>query len=85
MEKFFLKVLHEEPVTDLSLQELVGGGCWINVCIKYNADCTCYNDSSYIICADFCSLDSVERCPGDCDGLRPLCPPVTTIGDGEIH
>lgn len=39
MEKYFLKVLHEEPVTELSLYDLVGGG---------NCDCNHISKCLYL-------------------------------------
>ena len=80
MEKFFLKVLHEEPVAELSLHELVGGYGGINVCSKNEEECPC-NDGSYITCPDLCTIDFCLR---DCD-LRVKCPPATTIGGGGIQ
>lgn len=70
MEKFFLKVLHEEPVTDLSLQELVGGITF--VCGQPMSLCPC-NNGSLVECPNNCGSD----CPEDyepcvTDGCKTL-------------
>lgn len=54
MEKFFLKVLHEEPVAELSLHELVGGG----ECGCYGGfSCPCHGNPCNVNCPSLCSTD----------------------------
>lgn len=64
-EKFFIKVLHEEPVAEFSLQDIVGG---INVtCITPGALCFC-NAGGSLECGDKCESNCptyVEECSTD--------------------
>lgn len=47
MDKFILKVLHEEPLDKLSLEEIKGGEtCICNTTSRGNLTCGCFN--SYI-------------------------------------
>ena len=83
MEKFFLKVLHEEPVAELSLHELVGGG-----------ECGCNDTTTYCGCNGvYCGCNGTNcpcnftlycnaNCPFNCYFNR--CPPDSSIDDGEI-
>lgn len=82
MEKFFLKVLHEEPVAELSLHELVGGGeCGCNggYCFCNEEHCGCNGTNCPCNLTLFCNVN----CPRYNCSFN-LCPPTSSTGGGEI-
>ena len=65
-EKFFIKVLHEEPVAEFSLQDIVGG---IDIaCSTKDALCVCNAGGTLL------------ECPKNCPSYVPEC--STNAGPG---
>ena len=61
-EKFFIKVLHEEPVAEFSLQDIVGG-----------LDVVCNVPGALCFCNAGGSLECVDKCESNCPTYEPEC------------
>ncbi len=70
-EKFFIKVLHEEPVAEFSLQDIVGGAdCGCN-CTDNGFECGCFGG--------YCDCNKGYLCYPNGGGIG-LCPSYLNPG-----
>lgn len=79
MKDFEIKVLHEEPISELSLLDIKGGGCSDHQCGEFS--CSNYD------CTRFSCTVHTELCGDHCPKHGSSCNPNTVIGcpkDGGV-